>query len=419
MVKFVNTAAVMGLLSLFYLTGCRHIDAKKTGKTANHAGSLIPFVEYDSKNEKLWGYLDEDTGEIVIKAQYVFASPFTGNYAVVRNNQLDEESIINKDGEVIPVGRFDEVYFITSENGRGAAAILGNQYTRNKLHIAWLSGFSIGSYRQDYSKYRMVNLVTGKTIVPKRKNSLIYTVETVGEYFLVGGDLYQFMDTGDIKYIAKNDPDLTVNILEDYFERRGIIAHLSIIGYDIKIDYRPYIEKIYADPDLCGALTDLASEFDMPFERAVPFYRDPKIYLNAPLEISKRIYLVYFKNNETKERAVGLYNATEAKWIIDPFFKILFTATDTQKTYYTVDILQTNNPRVYRVLLTNDEIGWDRHILISGGIYSTEKQNFADNLYLFEDFPPGKLVLTLMGGRRILRFPDYGVYYRDYSRIKE
>jgi hypothetical protein len=110
-----------------------------------------------------------------------------------------------------------------------------------------------------------------------------------------------------------------------------------------------------------------------------------------------------------------------AQWVIQPNFNILFTDTNTETTYYVVDIRPTNNPDLYRISLTNDEIGWRRQVLFFGGIFNVREKDFMDNVYLFEEFPPlaGLILNPDVGGERILKFPDSGVYYRDYSRIRE
>jgi hypothetical protein len=415
--KVIITVVIMG--SLLFLVTCRSGDIKTGAITTEHTGSLIPYVEYDSRN-KIWGYLDEDTGEIVIKAQYVYAAPFAGNFAVVRKGWHTGESIINRAGKSVSAGRFDRVYFIVSENGKSAAALLETRHTRQKLHLGWVTRTKSGFYTDEYYKYRVVNPATGKTIIPEKEGYLIYHIETAGDYFLVDTDLYRFLDNGGIECAAKDDPALAVGILKDYFEGRGINARIEAGSGGIKIDYRPYIEETYADPDLSGAFEDLDPEFAIPFEGAEPFYRDPRVYLNAPLEISERSYLLRFRNGETGERAMGVYNESKAEWVIWPNFHVLFTDTNTEKTYYVVEIHPTNNPDVYRIYLTNDEIGWHSRALFSGGIFNAGKKEFMDNLYLFEEFPPqAGLVLGLPGeGERDIKFPDYGVYYRDYSRIK-
>jgi hypothetical protein len=416
----------MALCSLFFLPKCHSTDVETGAITTEYTGSLIPFVEYDSKNEEIWGYLDEDTGEIVIKAYYVSASPFVGNFAAVRNTWHEVESIINKDGKIASVGRFDRVYFIVSENGKSAAAVLETRHTRTKFQIG-ISGGNIstktGFYTEEYVTYRMVNPATGKTIIPEAENYLPYRIETVGDYFLVDTDLYQFLDNGDIACVAEHNPARAAGLLEDYFEERGINARIEAGSGDIKIDYHPSIDEKYADPDLSGAFEDLDSEFDIPFERALPFYRDPKEYLNTPLEITERSYLLRF-SGETGEHAMGVYNETKAEWVIQPNCNILFTDANTETTYYVVDIRPTNNPDLYQISLTNGEIGWRRQALFFGGIVNVREKDFMDfmdNLYLFEEFPPraGLILSPDVGGERILKFPDYGVYYRDYSRIRE
>ena len=416
---------------VFSLLSCIPHQTETNMIPAENARNLIPFAEYDSKREQKWGYVDEDTGEVIIKAQYVYVTPFVGNYAAVKTGWHDYQKIINKNGKILPVGQFDvfhEVYFITSENGKSTAAILENHYKRTKFTIGggWQGAWSTPDphfYKEDYYKYRLVNLTTGRTIIPKRENYLELNVEVVGDYFVADTDLYQFMDNGDIKCVAKKDPALAVSILQDYLASRGINAVVKGDSVSIDIDYRPYIREKFADPDLSGAFKDLPPEFNVPFESYEPFYRDHRDFLNAPLAINERKYLLHFYNDKTGERAVAIYNESKGERELGPRFLLIYEHENDKKVpYYIVDIAQTNNPHLYRIGLANDDVGWvwGRSAYVSGGIYSVSERDFMPDLYLFENYPPSSGTILMPGGsgERLLKFPNYGVYYRDYGRIK-
>ncbi|GHV12510.1 hypothetical protein FACS189491_05650 [Spirochaetia bacterium] len=107
------------------------------------------------------------------------------------------------EGKIISAGKFDNVYLLTSENGKNTAAIFEYRYTKIEfdLGIRWGPSESPGFYKEKYPKYRLVNLVTGKTIIPTSKY-LLYGTESVGDYFLVGSDLYQFLDNGEIQCVT-------------------------------------------------------------------------------------------------------------------------------------------------------------------------------------------------------------------------
>ena len=427
--RLIIIAGFIVLLSFSFIH-CLPNQTKTNTIPVESARNLIPFAEYDSKKEQKWGYVDEDTGEIIIKAQYVYVTPFVGNYAAVKTGWHDPQKIINKNGKILSEGQFDvfhEVYFITSENGKSTAAILENHYKRTKFTIGggWWGQESNPDphfYKDDYYKYRLVNLTTGKTIIPKRENYLKQKVEVVGDYFVADTDLYQFMDNGDIQCVAKKNPALAVSILQNYFASRGINANVKGDSVSIDIDYRPYISEKFADPDLSGAFKDLPPEFNVPFTRYEPFYRDHRDFLNTSLEINERKYLLYFYNDKTNERAVAIYNETKGERELGPRFIVNYVNSGTSVPYYIVDITQTNNPHLYRIGLSNDDVGWvwGRSAYVSGSIYSVNEGDFMPDLYLFENYPPRSGAILMPGGssERLRKFPHYGVYYRDYGRIK-
>jgi len=190
----------------------------------------------------------------------------------------------------------------------------------------------------------------------------------------------------------------------------------------IKIDYAPYIKTKFENPNLDGAFDNFNPLFKIPFDRTEPFYRDHRDYLNAPFELNERKFWVHFRDRENHKYAVGIYNETLQKWELHPYTSITFTDSNTTEFFYRTDIQPTNNPNYYHLQFKTDEIGWDnnRKAQFAGGIYCNSTYDFKMDLYLFENYPPRTLTLIAGGSSSQRRnfFPRDGVYYRDYSRIK-
>jgi hypothetical protein len=101
-----------------------------------------------------------------------------------------------------------------------------------------------------------------------------------------------------------------------------------------------------------------------------------------------------------------------------------FIAEETGEWYFITKIIQTNNPQIYLFHLNNDTVGWSdyEYAIVAGGLFNTAKNEFMFNFYLYEDYPPRLNILklgALLDAERAVKFPDYGVYYRDYGRIKK
>jgi hypothetical protein len=433
-------------LPLLILTAC---IMSQCGNTSNiraasfPPGNLIPFAAYDIKGETKWGYLDEDTGEIVIAAKYKFAYPFVGNYAVVQKKDFDNFIIIDKNERVISAEKFDEAFTFASESGRSAVAILSKEKKRKRLvlhPIATILG-AAGVHTEEYDEERMVNLVTGETLVHGNDLFLKQHLQVAGDYFFVdytvekGSDdyrsyfyLYKFLDNGDTELVVENDIPRAAEILKEYLGNRGINAavNVNVPGriHDLEIDYGPYIrEKFYPIPDI-NVTPEIKNDpgWNMAFDKAEPFYRDHTLLLNAPLEINEKKYLVYFNRGTGAGNSAGVYNETKGEWEIPPMFNIPIADTQKNTIFYSIEIQQTNNPNLYSIKVTNDEIGWryGRSAQINSGIYNIITKEFSQDLYLYEGYPPrtGTILMLPSSGRRLINFPDKGVYYRDYSRIK-
>jgi hypothetical protein len=121
--------------------------------------------------------------------------------------------------------------------------------------------------------------------------------------------------------------------------------------------------------------------FTLQFEGAKPFYRDHRQYVNAPLEITERKYLLSFQDEENRH-AVGLYNETDAKWEILPFISV----EGEELLRYITKIIQTNYAHYYRIHYKNDSLDWNNNSSVffagKGGMYDMNKWRFVDDLYV-------------------------------------
>jgi WD40 repeat protein len=402
----------LSIFCLFFLPQCADLDKAVSRELVNDGKNLIPFVQFDLDDEQKWGYLDEDTGEIAIEAKYVWVSPFSGNYAAVLRGWREKQLIIDKNEKVIlSFSPFQKVSFIVSESGKNTLAILQTTHNEEKFRVGWFKGGKTGFYTAEIHDYQFINLANRKTIIPQKGKYSIQNIEAVGDYFIADEDLYQFLDNGNLKVVVKNNNERAAGILRDYLKERGINASIVTHRSGVNIDYSPYIRAQYADPDFSGAVRNLPAEFSIPFEKAQPFYRDTRELLNASLEINERKYLMQYLNKETGEYAKGIYNESKTEWELLPFL------TYNNKRYNVAEILQTNNPSLYRLSLKNNDIGWNnkKYLLVGGGVFNVVEKKFLNNLKALDTSP--SLILS-KEGKRSIRFPNGGVYFEDHERIR-
>ena len=395
-------------LVLFFFSSFLIISCRSRPVMINYT-AMIPFVEHNSANEERWGYLNGDTGEIMINAKYLRAYPFVGEFAVVTKSRM-VNVFINRKGREFYLGRFDYAYLFASSNGKNTVAVLGTNHDRPRFQLG-LFGGETGFYKESYSKERMVNLVNRKTIIHNKEQNLSQPdydgnqIDIIGKYFYVRwpiNDLYEFLDNGDIKCIVSYNPARIADILNDYFNNRGIDidAKARPVNKPVEVDINDhrYFEKLYADPDLSGAFTALTPEFDLPFERSAPLYYQPQKFLNDILAFNERKYIVRFHDPETRGSALGLYNESQARWEILPYI----TDESLSEPYYVQSsvslqgqIIQTDNPNLLGITLVTVEAPYRRKRII----YNIAEQKIMPNLELYYDF---------------LHFPASGVYYKGF-----
>ena len=345
-----NKIPVLSLVAIFLLAACTVPVQTQTSFESN----LIPYKD----SNRLFGYMNEETGEIIIEAQYSLAGPFIGNFAVVeiynprQRYQQSQIKIINQDNDEIYFGDFYKAKLYSSEDEKTVIAVLTNMYERTRIAAPWWWPFILlfggnWSYEETIFKERLVNLTTEKTIIHQKEQFL--KTEVIGEYFTVDRKkLYRFLDNGSVQLVA-SDATRAAAILDDYLKERGINA--SVTGdWEIGIDFRPYIDEKYSNPDFTKAFEKLRPDFDIPFQRSIPLYRDPKVYLNTSIEITgDRRYLMRFRGDGSLDlkdpfsSAEGIYNETREEWEIMPY--LFFDNAQ----YVTDTIAQTNNPHLFEL----------------------------------------------------------------------
>lgn len=393
---------------VLFLTQCKRNQLYASSVSEDAIGNLIPYIDYDNNGGKIWGYVHADSFEIVIEAKYKEVTPFVGGFAVVTKPQVFKALIINKNEDVVLSGSFNKVYLLVSESGKNHLALLRYDYTRTRFRIGIsLFGASTktGFYTEDYSKFSLVNLSNGKTLIRKKENYLNQRIELISDYCLADENLYQFLDNGDVELISdKENRPFGANILREYLARKNINANVSNF---LTIEFEPYFKEKYAEPDLSGAFDALKTQvpnFPLQFEKASPFYRDHRFFLDAPLEISERKYLLSFRD-EKDRHAIGIYNETKAEWELLPFYRI--QETD-EVMYFITHITQTNYSNYYYLLTKKDSSDWNDSIYTvhGGGIYDAYHHNFLRDFYLFDTFRLHNIQDFLTPDRAYIKIPD-------------
>ena len=363
------------------------IKYKKPAVDAADRGNLIPYWTKNKEGKIEIGYVYEETEEFAITPKYVYAGPFVGNFAVAQE-AFRNKSVIDKTGKVVlsVSGKLDELYVSALGSGKNHVALLRYTYQKKFYRLIGFSFLGVdikkGWDSIEEHTYSLINLENGKIIIPESKRAISLDFQIIGDFFYEHGNLYQCFDNGDIFCIAQNDDSLAKNILQKYFESKNISAEIDEDLPYLHINYTSYFNEAYANPHLENAFTSLKDaepDFSIPFKEAIPFHRDHRLYLNAPLKIIERKYMLYFEDDE--KYAMGIYNETKSEWELMPCF--IASNGETSSRYYIISITQTNNPSLYYLHLTTDAVGWhSKYIVRDSGIFDVQKDDFLRDFHL-------------------------------------
>jgi hypothetical protein len=312
--------------------------------------TLMPYLmvigtEKFTWNGEVWdrdilgrGYIDAETFEIVIPAQYEQAGDFVGNFAVVQKKKNGRKMIINKENEIILRG-FDVASLYPSEDGNTVFALTGNDFGLGSDIVR--SGFLRSRvYRPTSTHYRLYNLITGKQVlyVGIRSYESSYSdsepkIMFFGNYMTYDTDVYELKANGALKKSKI-----------DFHKLMDNVAMLINLDYDYKEISRDFwfwknFNFFWSNETLDKYLTDINLMLkDVPdnlrirnktgtfiwkygddwikeidFSKCFPLNRD-KIH---PLLRKNWLYEIEFDDRQGK-RYVGLYNPSENIWAIPP-----------------------------------------------------------------------------------------------------
>ena len=145
------------------------------------------------------GYINAETFEIVIPAQYERAGNFVGNFAIVENRENHKYMIINKKNEII-LSDFNVATLYQSEDGNTVFALTANiSGVRRSIHTGVLN---TPNYEPANTTYRLYNLSAGKLVINEDKRSFgnerIPKIMFFGNYMTYDKDVYELKANGDL-----------------------------------------------------------------------------------------------------------------------------------------------------------------------------------------------------------------------------
>jgi hypothetical protein len=298
---------------------------------------LIPYFHGDKSKiddgpyRGYFGYVDFETFDIVIPAQYEYTGPFTGDFAVVQKKYWDisigtKFSVINKANREI-LKNFDKITLLDTEDGKTVFAMTQtfSGITFYKLSWYW-------SYGPSRITYRIYNLHTCKQVL---KDVHAYSgwgstdndvIRFFDNYMTYKDELYEVQNDGTLKKVEKNIEELVT----------GIAMERKIENFRLTGDFNSYrdwdLAAVYSiDLDLLvrnlpenlrirsGArVWDMGSDWIEAIKaewHGWHIWRPRNRDVTYPLREKDWLYQI---NLETKDRKfyVGLYNATKNLWAV-------------------------------------------------------------------------------------------------------
>jgi len=301
---------------------------------------LMPYIGYTGKYEILpdsgmkWeqgghGYVNADTFEVVIPAQYQEVLPFVGDYAIILD--FDEKFyVINKDnkkifttknglnrGKILKMENSDAVVVLTIQySGR-------EQYTPKDLLNNYIPP------KNDI--YKLYNLSTGKQILKYTRKHYSYNriIMVIDDYIILDNNVYKLNNIGKLDICNIMPEDLIKNIAEErnmsfrekdfkYFREENFVP---FFGYHDNLDIDLLLPKIPNNLQFREHNNKTVFSIE-PLDRIeyhilIEEYGEYPLY---PLQNTfNSLYAVYLVNKDNKKRYfAGLYNASENDWAIYP-----------------------------------------------------------------------------------------------------
>lgn len=331
---------------MFIFFACSRMPKTQQYHTFDNSSADIPLMPYveDRIDEDTYyfGYVNAETFEIVIPAQYHYASAFIGNFAAVRkqyrnsrNQKISNYFVINKKNEVV-IDNIDDVRILEAEDSKIIYALTENY-----------SG-SRGS-RPEKTTYKLINLNTGKIVFEETDTSSNHdkNIRFFGNYMVFGDGLsdeciYKMENNGMFKKInagiEKEEREENIELITRAAKEKNMenIFHLNVgwmqgydwniteIDLDLLLKNLPVNMRIRVDYDIWEkGKNDWIEILKKRYEEIV-YYG----YMDSLMRLINKDRVNPFREKDylfsisltTKDQTnyVGLYNATKNKWAIPP-----------------------------------------------------------------------------------------------------
>ena len=355
---------------------------------------------YDDWDEEIYGmgYINSETYEIVIPAQYKIAYSFVGDFALVIK-QNGKKCIINKQNEEI-LNNFNDVVLLKSEYGEEVFALTGN-YSGLEFYN---SGYGLGpNIRPRSTNYRLYNLTNGKLVIKKQSNvydkifdNVTKKIQFVGNYIfyrVLKEEIYEITNEGNLRKIKTEKDEILSKIIKEkdlhykvndfhYNDERTFNTHFWYID---TLNINLLLENIPENMQIVEA-----DRGGWRFRDENPVYRIKPINYDTMYPLKKQ-YILYeveleFIHGEKREKFVGLFDAFENKWVISPIekqpgYSFFSTAYDDWITYrenylYRVkSFYNTSSRKKFERMYQNEKYGT---IIYVGSISEEYKEDGED-----------------------------------------
>jgi len=305
---------------------------------------LMPYKD----NTERYGYVNSETFEIVIPAQYEYAGAFVNGFAVVskkwdiskekdkRNNFL----IINQKNEIVIENIDYAKYLIESEDRKTLYALTLNfmEFERVKIEVGPF--FVRHTIVVDQPKgfiYRLYNLNTGKLVLERtaafdvnfRRNKP--DIVFFDNYMTYDKDIYEIKDDGVFEKKDMKEKEIEELIAKTVKERKledvilyryygKMYMYIETFDFDLLIKNLPKRFRLY-NWDIWKKGDDWIDDVKESYKH----YRGSKVVPFAvnrdefhPLVEKVWLFHIDLYPKEGNPKYVGLYNASENRWAIPP-----------------------------------------------------------------------------------------------------
>ena len=324
-----------------FLCSCLAPKIYEVGIVTDNVSLMLYF------RDGLFGYINSDTLEIVIPAQYRYADSFIGNFAIVEkpNGKL---SIINKQNVEV-LTRFDSGYLFETEDSKTVFALTETysarwfNFSRGSMNDGSpaipLPSFSFGPTR---STRRLYNLNTGKHVLHDNRmipsqilfidNYIIILAEVNNTHDVRNRNQEIFTTEGIVYEIKSDGTILESNISPDtLIEQIAMERHLPYRENDFHFNRELNFDALfwYTDTlDINRLLKNIPDNLTIKtesngggrFKGNNPVYYIEPINrnVNYPLRATTLYSISMVPNDGSREEHIGLYNSISNEWVIPP-----------------------------------------------------------------------------------------------------